>query len=438
MLHLVKSRRVVARIGLLGLGTVGSGVAEILSRHGDLIAARTGVELKLVRALVRRPKRARAGAARHIDLTTKPEAILTADDVDIVVELIGGKEPARSYILAALAAHKPVVTANKAVLAAHGVELFERAARSGADVYFEGAVAGGVPIIRTLREGLASDRISAVTGILNGTTNFILDQMRGGAAYGDALARAQQLGFAEADPSLDVGGQDAADKLSILIQLAFGSVIAPRKIPIDGITNLTPEVLADAERMGYRVKLLGIARRAGEALDARVHPALLPSTHVLANVPAAQNAIAVQSDALGTTLYQGAGAGGLPTGSAVVADLIEVARNLRAGISGRVHVAPRRGPKLLDASDSASAYYLRLSVLDRPGVLASITRLLAERRISMASVLQRDQAGAGKAVPVVVTTHPARVGAMQAALAAMRRLPALRSAPNVVRIEAEL
>jgi homoserine dehydrogenase len=421
------------RVGLLGLGTVGSGVAEILERHADLIAERTGVRLALTRALVRNPRRKRAGAAGRVAVTREARQVVEAPDVDIVVELLGGLSPAQELILAALRAGKSVVTANKAVLAKHGDRLFEAAARGGVDVYFEAAVAGGIPIIRTLREGLAGDRITRITGILNGTTNYIISQLEAGNAYADALAEAQRLGYAEADPTLDVNGRDAADKLAILTQLAFGTAVRPDKLPCVGVTALTPEVLADARQLGCRVKLLATAARVGDRCDVSVAPTLLPERHVLSHVPANQNAIAVESDALGMTLYQGAGAGSLPTGSAVVADLIEAGRNLKAGVSGRLsHGRARSAPPLLPPAASQSAYYMRLAVDDRPGVLASVAKILATHRISLASVLQRES---GKSpVPLVLTTHVTDAGAMHKAVRAIGKLRAVHGDVHVLRL----
>ena len=399
-----------------------------LHRHAAHIAARTGVHLKLVRALVRHPKRKRGGAAARVPTTQNADEILGAADIDIVVELLGGLSPAYEMMLRALKAGQSVVTANKAVLARHGSALFEAAAAAEADVYFEAAVAGGIPIIRTLREGLAGDRITRVTGILNGTTNHILGRLESGDSYADALAEAQRLGFAEADPTLDVNGQDAADKLAILAQLAFGTPVRPQDVPCVGITALTPEVLADTRDLGCRVKLIASAQRlqvgGRERCDVGVHPTLLPERHVLSHVPAAQNAIAVESDALGVTLYQGAGAGSLPTGSAVVADLIEAGRNLKAGVTGRLSAGKEaRAPALLSPAAARSAYYLRLAVVDKPGVLASVAKILATHKISLASVLQRES---GKTpVPLVLTTHVTEEGAMQKSLRAIGKLAAV-------------
>ncbi len=421
------------RIGLLGLGNVGGGVVEILGRHHKLIAQRSGVDLEIVRALVRDPRRERHPAAAKVEMTTRAEDIVGARDIDVVCELLGGVQPASALIARALQSGKPVVTANKAVLALHGPKLFRQAAGSGADLSFEGSVAGGLPIIRTLREGLAADRVTRLLGILNGTTNFVLGKMEHGHDYAAAVREAQALGFAEADPTLDVSGRDAADKLSILLLLAFGISVKPASIPTTGITALTPEILADADLLGYRVKLLAQGERHKAGVEASVQPAFVPLSHPLSTVSGAENAVAVVSDALGRTLYQGQGAGGLPTGSAVVADLIEAGRNLKAGIGARV--PPMHKGLGLAASQSRAPYSLRLSVRDRPGVLAAVTRIFAARGLSLATVLQRERAGdPSSAVPILLVTHPAPDAAMQAARKQLEKLRALRGPVRVIRI----
>ncbi len=429
----------VLRVGLLGLGNVGTGVAEILSRHRRLIAERQGVDLKIVRALVRSDGRLRQGAAHKVPLTKRAGDILEAPDIDVVCELLGGLRPAREYIEAALKAGKPVVSANKAVLARYGDKLLRLAAERRLGLYFEAAVAGGLPIIRTLREGLAGDRISRVAGILNGTCNFVLGRMEAGDTYAQALREAQRLGFAEADPSLDVSGGDAADKLAILLQLAFGLTVSPGVIPTEGITHLTPDILADAARLGYRIKLLAIGQRhTARGVDARVHPAMVPVGHPLSTVRGADNAVAVTSDALGTTLYQGAGAGGLATGSAVVADLVEAARDLWAGATARLVRSSGAPSTLLPPTAAKGPYYMRLRVVDRPGVLATITRILGRHRVSLATVLQREHAdGAAAPVSVVMTTHTASHAAMNKVVGELSRVPALRGPPVVIRIVEE-
>lgn len=428
----------VVRVGLLGLGTVGSGVAELLARHHRLIAERSGVELRLVRAFVRNPRKRRSGAAGRVPLTTDPEAVYGAADVDVVCELMGGLSPAHELIAASLTRGRTVVTANKAVLALHGAQLLELASAAGAELHFEAAVAGGLPIIRTLREGLAGDRVDQVMGILNGTTNFILGRMEKGASYAAALAEAQGLGYAEADPTLDVSGRDAADKLAILLQLAFGMAARPDDLLTEGITGLTPEILADARELGYRVKLLAAGGRApgdGAKVVASVQPTFVPLGHALSTVSGADNAVAVRSDALGLTLYQGKGAGGLPTGSAVVSDLIDAARGLRAGLRRRGAWLLEGGPRLASSALIRRAFYLRLLVTDRPGVLASVTRILARHGVSLATVLQRERAGAaGGRVPVIMLTHDTPHGAMQRAVRDLERLRAVQGRVQLIGI----
>ncbi len=428
--------RQVVRVGVLGLGTVGSGVAEILDKHRGIISARAGVEIELSRALVRNKRRKRVGPAGEIALTTKASDIVGADDIDIVVELMGGMEPAFEYMTAALAAGQTVVTANKAIVAEHGSKLIKAAAKAKRDVHFEAAVAGGIPIIRTLREALASDQVTQITGILNGTTNYIVEAMANGRSYEAALSKAQELGFAEADPTLDVSGRDAADKLSILMGLSFGTSIRPSRIRTVGITELTQEMMEDAAGLGYALKLLASAERTQDgAVQAGVFPYFVPLGHELSAVPEAQNAIFVVSDSLGSTLYQGPGAGGLPTGSAVVADIIEAGRNVAGKSRGRLSVGGvKRGPKLASPADAVTAWYLRLCVIDEPGVLASITKLLADEGISLATVSQLPPVGPEAAVDIVLTTHKTREGGMSKALRRINKLRTVREAPKVVRI----
>ena len=430
------------RVGLLGLGHVGAGVAQILATHGEMIEARAGVPIRIVKALVRNKRRKRPGAAGDVELTTKASDIVGSEDIDIVVELMGGIEPALTHVNDALAAGQTVVTANKAIIAAHGKKIFQVARKNKRDVHFEAAVAGGIPIIRTLREALASDRITELTGILNGTTNYIVEAMASGQSYESALKVAQELGYAEADPTLDVNGADAADKLAILIGLAFGASVTRNKLGCVGITELTSEMMMDAAELGYGIKLLARACRidsdGAETIQAGVFPYLVPLGHALSAVPDAQNAIYVRSDSLGSTLYQGPGAGGLPTGSAVVADLIEAARNVSAGTRGRSAVKPTgSGPKLAKPGDAVCPWYLRLSVSEKPGVLAAITKLLADESISLATVSQNLPTGDGHHVGVVLTTHPTSAGAMDRALKKMHRLKVVHGEAKVLRIYAE-
>lgn len=428
------SNRKTLGIGLLGLGTVGSGVAEILARNENLLRQRIGAGLRCVRAVVNSPRRKRSGAAANIPTSTKVQTVVGAADVDVVVELIGGLEPARTYILEALAAGQHVVTANKAVMAAHGEEIMTGARRYKREVLFEAAVAGGVPIIRTLREGVAADRITAIAAILNGTTNFILDRMASGTTYDEALREAQDLGFAEADPTLDVGGGDAAAKLAILSALAFGVRQAAGRFNVQGITSLTPEVLSDALRMGYRVKLLASAERCGEALQMYVEPVMLPLSHSLAAVSGSNNGVLIHSDALGESLLVGPGAGGMPTGSAVVSDLVELGRNASAGASGRLMATTvTRRVKILPYGRIEAAYYARLSVEDRPGVLASVARVFGQCGISLKSVLQTDASGSGM-VPIVMTTGMTSAAAMDKAVGRALALATVREPAQVLRL----
>lgn len=426
------------RLGMLGLGTVGQAVAEILARDGARLSERVGARLELVRAVVRDPKRKRTGVARKLDVVTDPAAVIAADDVDVVVEVAGGVDPARTWIRDALRRGKPVVTANKAVIAAAGPKLHEASVAGHAGLYYEGAVAGGIPIIRTLRDSLASDQIRAIRGVLNGTTNFILGEMESGLPYPSALDRARELGYAEADPTLDVNGGDAADKLAILVQLAYGMTVTRSKLPVEGIEAMTPEILEDAERLGYRVKLLATGRlRRDERVEARVHPAFVRRGTPLAAIPGALNAVRVDSRNLGSTFYEGPGAGGYPTGNAVVSDILEAARNLKAGVVPPG--PPSHGSRtLVPVAETTSAWYLRLLVADQPGVLALITHALAENAISLETVLQRERQSVSKGpVPVVVTTFECTQGAMRESLAVLRRHRKQIKAVAAVRVETE-
>ncbi len=417
------------RVGLLGFGTVGQGVVQILRENASLMAHRAGRPVKIVRALVRN-KRKRRGLD-GVELTTKPSEIVGASDIDVVVELMGGLEPATTLMREALEAGQPVVTANKAVIAKSGSALLKVAARRGVRLSFEAAVAGGVPIIRSLRQGLASDRITSIRGILNGTTNFILSEMARGGTYDSALVRAQELGFAEADPTLDVEGYDAADKIRILAALGFGSQVAASKVSVEGITNLTPETMADAGRLGMTIKLIASAERVGEGVALAVSPSLVEVGHPLSAVPSAQNAIAIESDALGLTHFQGPGAGGLPTGSAVVADLLETARDLssQAPLTLPGIFLPD-APKVLNSNALETRAYIRVMVNDRPGVLSELTGILADEGISISTMVQDDPTPTGGLVPVVLTTYRATHGALIRAIKRLARSKAVNGKPT--------
>ncbi|HRD50564.1 MAG: homoserine dehydrogenase [Candidatus Competibacter sp.] len=430
------------KVGLIGLGTVGGGVTRVLARNAGEISRRAGREIIITHA-----------AARNLDTTTANtagmrltgEALEVVDDpeVTIIVELMGGYEPARSLALRALANGKHVVTANKALIARHGNEIFAAAHAAGRMVGFEAAVAGGIPIIKALREGLAGNRIEWVAGIINGTANFILTEMRDkGRDFAKALAEAQALGYAEADPTFDIEGIDAAHKLTILASIAFGIPLQFDKVYIEGIRQITREDVAYARQLGYRIKHLGIARCDEQGAQLRVHPTLIPQQHLLASVNGVMNAVLVKGDAVGQSLFYGAGAGAEPTASAVVADLVDVVRTLTADPENRVpHLAFQPDAlsdlPVLPMESVETACYLRLQAHDRPGVLADVTRILADRGISIEAILQKRPKPDASAsdVPIILLTHPVREQRMNEAIAAIEALGSI-SAP-VMRIRLE-
>ncbi len=421
-------------IALLGLGNVGSGVMKLLEENEAAITARLGARLVVRTIAVREPeKKQRLVSVDPALLTSDLKAAVRRPDVDIVCELIGGATLAREAVLDAIASRKHVVTANKALLAAHGSEVFAAAAARGVDVYYEAAVCGGVPIIRALREGLASDRIEHIMGIVNGTSNYVLSTMAAtGRAFGDVLAEAQALGYAEADPSLDVGGDDAADKLAILVGLCFSTTMDGSRIHREGITGIEPIDFEYAETFGYVIKPLAVARDHGDAIEARVHPALVPASWLLADVSGAKNALYVHSYALGPSMYYGAGAGMLPTAMAVVSDAIEISRNISAQVAGvrpmRTQVTQPR--PILPIGETRTRYYIRIGVEDRPGVLGQITTVLGQHGVSIAQVVQRP----GEATQIVVLTHEAREGSLRDALAIIDGLAVVKSPSRVLRI----
>ena len=432
-------------IGIAGFGTVGGGVLSILKKHAGDIEARLGARIVVRRVAVRDVEKERAVELPRSLVTTRLADLVEDPSVQVVVELIGGVDVAFDLVSAALQRGKHVVTANKALLAARGDEIFRMARSKGVDIYYEGAVCGGVPVIRTLREALASDRINALHGIVNGTTNFILTEMaERGTTLAAALAEAQRLGFAEADPTLDVSGGDAAQKLCVLAQLAFGARLAPAEVLTEGIMALTPEDFRWGKEFGYALKLLAVARRcpleAGatrEAIEARVHPSFIPQGSLLAGVRGAMNAVVLQSEALGSSMLYGQGAGSMPTGSAVVSDIIDLTRNILAGSPGRVPLPPEEPRVWIRPHEEVRcAYYLRFSVKDAPGVLARTASLLAARRISIAAVQQREQNDQGQPVPLVVVTHQAREADLQAAIAEIDREPTTLAPTRLIRIEA--
>jgi homoserine dehydrogenase len=433
-------------VGLLGLGTIGTGVAKVLQSNAGVIEQRLGVPLRLVRIADLDTETDRGVDLAGIQFDGDVDGLIADPNVQIVIELIGGYEIARKFTLQAIESGKHVVTANKALLALHGNEIFGAAERRGVDVAFEAAVGGGIPVLRSLREGLSANRIEGVQGILNGTTNFVLTQMeRTGEAFEIVLKRAQDLGYAEADPTFDVEGIDAAHKLALLAQMAFGVRVDFKQIPTEGIRGLVPLDFEAASEFGYRIKLLAIAKRSsdGGTLDARVHPTLVPKDSMLAAVDGAMNAVAIRGDAVGRTLYYGAGAGEMPTASAVVGDLIEIAREIRRGNSGRV--APLSYPHgeleempVAPLSDINAHYYLRFTAVDRPGVLSHITGALGEEGIGIESVLQRDRGEAGEGVPVLVYTHPTGEAALRRAIEHIDGLPDVTAATRMIRVEDDL
>ncbi len=429
-------------IGIIGFGTVGSGVVKLLLRNRDVLARRIGLPVDLIKVADIDLRRDRGVTVAPGALTNDANEVITHPDVDIVVELIGGIEPAKRLILDAMARGKHVVTANKALLAVAGEELFAAAAARRVDFEFEGSVGGGIPIIRALKEGLSGNRIESIYGIINGTSNFILTKMTDERrAFADVLAEAQQAGYAEADPTSDVEGHDSANKLAILVSLAFGTPVTLKEIYTEGITGITPLDIEFAREFGYRIKLLAIAKAQPDAVEARVHPTMIPEEYLLAQVGGVFNAIYVVGDFVGETLFYGRGAGDRPTASAVVSDLVAIARNIRHDAAGRVpptsYDGPSRRPiRLLPMEEISSLYYLRCSVLDNPGVLSAISGLLGKYNISISSVLQKGRK-AGGAVPVVMMTHRALERDVQRALAEIDRLPTVVDKTVLIRVEGE-
>jgi len=428
-------------VGLLGIGTVGGGTWEVLNRNASEIQRRAGRAIRITRVAdqaVAKAKKITGGKAKiHSDAFE----VVRAKDIDIVVELIGGYTIAKQLVLEAIANGKHVVTANKALLATHGNEIFKAAQKHGVMVGFEASVAGGIPIIKAVREGLAANRIEWIAGIINGTSNFILSEMRDkGLAFGDALADAQKRGYAEADPTFDIEGVDAAHKLTILSALAFGIPMQFRKAYVEGISRLTREDIGYAEQLGYRIKLLGITKKTSKGIELRVHPTLIPTRRLIANVEGVMNAILVKGDAVGPTLYYGAGAGAQPTASAVVADLVDVTRLITADPGNRVpHLAFQpdqlSAVPILRMEQVETSYYLRMRVADKPGVLADITRLLARSKISIDAMVQKEPAEGERQVDIVMLTHRALEKNVNEAT---RRIEALRTVlGKVVRLRLE-
>jgi len=431
-------------VGLLGIGTVGGGTWEVLARNGDEIRRRAGRAIRIVRVADKDLRKARKLVKGKAAVSADAFHVVRAPDVEIVVELIGGTTVARELVMEAIRQGKHVVTANKALLARHGNAIFAAARKKGVMVAFEAAVAGGVPIIKALREGLTANRIEWIAGIINGTSNFILSEMRDkGISFAEALADAQKRGYAEADPTFDIAGVDAAHKLTILSALAFGTPMQFGKCSTEGIQALTSADIAYAEELGYRIKLLGITKNTGKGIELRVHPTLVPVRRLIANVEGVMNAILVKGDAVGATLYYGAGAGSLPTASAVVADLVDVTRLITADPEHRVPHLAFQPDSLSDApilpmDEVVTCCYLRMRVLDKPGVLSRITRILAESKISIEAMVQKE-AGAGEpSVDIVMVTHRALERNVDRAIARIEKLPTVVEPVTRIRLESLL
>lgn len=432
------------KTGLLGLGTVGGGTVNVLTRNAKEIARRAGRGIVITHAATRNPEKNRICSTEGITLTSDPLEVVNNPDLQIVVELIGGDTLARELVMQAIASGKHVVTANKALIAKHGNEIFAAAQNKGVMVAFEAAVAGGIPIIKAVREGLAGNRIEWLAGIINGTGNFILTEMRDkGIDFETVLAEAQRLGYAESDPTFDVEGIDAAHKLTILASIAFGIPLQFEKVFTEGITGITREDVVYAEQLGYRIKHLGIAKRTVNGVELRVHPTLIPERRLIANVDGVMNAVLVKGDAVGPTLYYGAGAGAEPTASAVVADLVDVVRTLTSDPENRVpHLAFQPDAisdlPILSMDEVETAYYLRLLAEDKPGVLADVTRILGDRGISIEAMIQKEPASANgneSRATIIMLTQTVMEGKMNDAIRQIEKLSTITG--SVVRIRME-
>jgi len=429
------------KVGVLGLGTVGGGTVNVLKRNAAEIARRAGREITITRASVKDLDKHRICDTQGIILTTDPMDIINDPDIDIVVELIGGDGLVKDLILKAINNGKHVVTANKSLIALHGNEIFAKASEKGVIVAFEAAVAGGIPIIKAIREGLSGNQIEWLAGIINGTGNFILTEMRDkGREFNDVLAEAQVLGYAEADPTFDVEGIDAAHKLTILASIAFGIPLQFDKVYTEGITEITRLDVQYANKLGYRIKHLGIARKMPNGIELRVHPTLIPKRRLIANVNGVMNAIVIKGDAVGPSLYYGAGAGAEPTASSVVADLIDVARALTSDPENRVPHLAFQSDSLVDipvlpSDQFKTAYYLRLNAEDKPGTLADVTRILADHHISIEGIIQREPLDDAPAVPIILLTEITMEHEMNAAISKIEALKTVTGKVNRIRLE---
>ncbi|MEN9757001.1 MAG: hypothetical protein RL755_1188 [Pseudomonadota bacterium] len=429
------------KIGILGLGTVGGGAAVVLQRNAAEIARRAGREIVITRASASDLTKSRLCDTSKIAMTQNGFDIINDPDIDIIIETIGGAGIVKDMVMQAIENGKHVVTANKSLIALHGNEIFAKASEKGVIVAFEAAVAGGIPIIKAIREGLSGNQIEWLAGIINGTGNFILTEMRDkGRDFADVLAEAQALGYAEADPTFDVEGIDAGHKLTILASIAFGIPLQFDKVYTEGITKITRTDVEYAEQLGYRIKSLGIARKTAKGIELRVHPTLIPERRLIANVNGVMNAVLVKGDAVGATLYYGAGAGAEPTGSAVVADVIDVVRALTSDPENRVpHLAFQANAladiPVLDSGDFETAYYLRLNAEDKSGVLADVTRILADCDISIEAILQKPPAKNETIVPIILLTQVTQEHKLNAAIAKIEQLETVSGKVNRIRLE---
>ena len=430
------------KVGLLGIGTVGGGTYAVLTRNQEEISRRAGCKIEIVKVADRNLELAKKLTNGQIEVTDDVISVVTDPNVDVVVELIGGYTLAKDAMLKAIEHGKHVVTANKALIATHGNEIFAAAKAKGVIVAFEAAVAGGIPIIKALREGLVANKIEWIAGIINGTTNFILTEMRDkGLAFADVLGEAQRLGYAEADPTFDVEGIDAAHKLMIMSAIGFGIPMQFDKVYTEGITKLESKDIRYAEELGYRVKLLGMTKHSANGIEIRVHPTLIPEKRLIANVNGAMNAVVVKGDAVGPTLYYGAGAGSEPTASSVIADLVDVARMQNTSIQDRVpylayhDISATENTPILPISEISTAYYLRMRASDKPGVLAEVTKILGDRQISIDAMMQKEPQDGETEADIVILTHITVEKNMNAAIQAIEALPAIDGAIVKLRME---
>jgi len=423
-------------IGLMGLGVVGSGVAKTLFEKSDAIAQQVGCPLKIKKILVRDLSKKRDFDVSHHLLTTDPEQIITDPEIDIVIEVIGGETEAFEYIKEAISKRKHIVTANKEVISKHSLELFALASKNKVDIRYEASVGGGIPLVAPFQRDLLANNISAIHAIINGTTNYIVTRMtKDGLDFATALKQAQELGYAEANPANDIDGVDAAYKLAILATLAFRTEIRPDDIYYEGISRLTARDFRYAKELGYAIKLLAIAKKEKQAIQVRVHPAFVPEDLLLANVDGVFNAIQVEGDLVGRVIFYGRGAGSSPTASAVVADVIQLAQNIYLGIRPRPQLKLYKAKKLTPISEIKTRYYMRVTVIDHPGVLAQISKILGDHSISIASVIQKEADEKAGTAEIVIMTHPAKESAFQKALQRTLKLAVVKDIGNFIRVE---